>query len=154
MNAGKDYRKARAHAQANADADGQPRWLHQYQGVWWISTQPLRHPDGRELASGEQTFIGCSAEKISPRTAAASQPRFAVTPAADRAMSHKPTHVVDNANKDPDHPAGPLPVVRFAPHLPLRLRQTLAERVASELNKAEPVLLTAKQLDKLSLEEL
>ena len=37
MNAGRDYAKAKAHAQANANLDGHQRRLHMYNGVWWIS---------------------------------------------------------------------------------------------------------------------
>lgn len=40
MNAGKDYKRAKAQAQANADRSQSPRWLHQYGGSWWISTTP------------------------------------------------------------------------------------------------------------------
>lgn len=42
MNAGKDYVKARKQAQANADYTGTPRWLHMYNGVWWITGTPVR----------------------------------------------------------------------------------------------------------------
>lgn len=38
MNAGRNYEKARAQAQANADACCGPRWLFYYGGVWWISS--------------------------------------------------------------------------------------------------------------------
>lgn len=41
MNAGPDYTKARAHAQANADSTHAPRWLHFYNGVWWVSRTPV-----------------------------------------------------------------------------------------------------------------
>lgn len=37
MNAGTDYTKARKHAQANADRTQSPRWLHNYNGHYWIS---------------------------------------------------------------------------------------------------------------------
>jgi hypothetical protein len=40
MNAGKNYAKARAHAQANADRSDSPRWLHEYSGSWWITSTP------------------------------------------------------------------------------------------------------------------
>jgi hypothetical protein len=36
MNAGRDYRKAKAHAQANADRTQTARVLVLYNGVWWI----------------------------------------------------------------------------------------------------------------------
>ena len=36
MNAGHDYPKARAQAQANADWSGRPWMMHIYGGVWWI----------------------------------------------------------------------------------------------------------------------
>jgi len=36
MNAGRDYARARAHAQANADASGTSRWIHMYNNTWWI----------------------------------------------------------------------------------------------------------------------
>lgn len=42
MNAGRDYIKARQHAQANADRTQTLRWLHMYNGAWWISKTPVR----------------------------------------------------------------------------------------------------------------
>jgi len=39
MNAGSDFKKAKRQAQANADASGQRRFLHLYNGVWWISKE-------------------------------------------------------------------------------------------------------------------
>lgn len=36
MNAGIDYTKALAQAQANANLDNQPRIIRGYGGVWWI----------------------------------------------------------------------------------------------------------------------
>ncbi len=41
MNAGKDYAKAVSQAQANADLTRTPRYVHSYNGVWWISKSPL-----------------------------------------------------------------------------------------------------------------
>lgn len=50
MMAGKDYGKALSHAQANANRDGKPRWLHSYGGRWWISpVDPNRAIEGAEL---------------------------------------------------------------------------------------------------------
>lgn len=40
MYAGKDYRRAREQAQANADWTGRPRYLHFYGGAWWVSIAP------------------------------------------------------------------------------------------------------------------
>lgn len=45
MNAGKNYAKAKAQAQANADHARSPRWLHQYGGVWWISGTPTTNSE-------------------------------------------------------------------------------------------------------------
>lgn len=52
MNAGRDYTRARAQAQANADRDGHPRVLSGYNGAWWIDrldsfTRSI--PDGAEI---------------------------------------------------------------------------------------------------------
>ncbi len=52
MNAGKDYKKARRQAQANANYSGQPRYLHSYGGAWWIS---------KDAGSGGR-------KKVSPKT--------------------------------------------------------------------------------------
>ena len=42
MNAGKDYVRALAQAQANADLTQTPRWMHLWEGVWWINkTKPI-----------------------------------------------------------------------------------------------------------------
>lgn len=40
MNAGRNYGKARKHAQVNANFVQQPRYLHLYNGVWWIDKTP------------------------------------------------------------------------------------------------------------------
>lgn len=40
MNAGKDYRKAKKQAKANANHDGKPRWLHIFCDTYWISKSP------------------------------------------------------------------------------------------------------------------
>lgn len=144
MNAGKNYTKAKAHAQANADADGQPRWLHQYNGSWWISKEPLKE-DGKPLELSKQTFAGCTAERIDPSP----KPRFGI----HHEFDHEPTYVVDNTAKDTEDPdEGPLAVVAFAPHLPQQLRQRLATLVVEELQRAEPVLLTDEQLAKMAEE--
>ncbi len=42
MNAGTDYHKARAQAQANADYTRTPRWLHMYGGTWYVSKTPVQ----------------------------------------------------------------------------------------------------------------
>lgn len=42
MNAGNDYQKARAQAQANADYTKTPRWLFNYGGTCWISKTPVQ----------------------------------------------------------------------------------------------------------------
>ena len=56
MNAGTDYTRAKRHAQANADLDGQPRKLFLYHGVWWID----RHDPTAEVTPSD-------AEVIEPR---------------------------------------------------------------------------------------
>lgn len=43
MNAGKDYKQAHRQAQANANRDYKSRYLHLYNGAWWISKTK---PDG------------------------------------------------------------------------------------------------------------
>lgn len=42
MNAGTDYNKAKQQALANANYTKTPRWLHGYNGSWWISKTPVR----------------------------------------------------------------------------------------------------------------
>lgn len=42
MNAGKDFGKAIEQAKANAARTGTPRWVHSYNGTFWISQTPLR----------------------------------------------------------------------------------------------------------------
>jgi hypothetical protein len=60
MNAGTDYRRAKRHAIANATATARPRWLHLYNGVWWISHTPIEGAErvdpapAPELDQGEQ----------------------------------------------------------------------------------------------------
>jgi hypothetical protein len=54
VNAGRDYRKARRQAQANADLTGTPRWLHLYGGVWWIS-KDAGNGEGREAVFHKET---------------------------------------------------------------------------------------------------
>jgi hypothetical protein len=39
MNAGRSYPRAARQAQANANWSRQTRFLHQHNGVWWISTE-------------------------------------------------------------------------------------------------------------------
>jgi hypothetical protein len=40
MNVGKDFGKAVEHARANASRTGKPRYLHTYNGVFWMSFDP------------------------------------------------------------------------------------------------------------------
>jgi hypothetical protein len=40
VNAGRNYDKAKIQAQANANLTGTPRWLHQWNGTYWISKEP------------------------------------------------------------------------------------------------------------------
>lgn len=40
MNVGKDKAKALQAALANAKLDNKPRYLHLYNGVWWIEKEP------------------------------------------------------------------------------------------------------------------
>jgi hypothetical protein len=40
MNAGRNMKKAYAAAQDNADWTGEPRYVHMYNGVFWISKSP------------------------------------------------------------------------------------------------------------------
>ena len=39
MNAGPSYNKAKEQAQADANLDGQPRWIHHYNRNWWIDKE-------------------------------------------------------------------------------------------------------------------
>jgi len=41
MNAGHEYGKAKAWAQANANRAGTTRWLHLYGGSYWIDREPV-----------------------------------------------------------------------------------------------------------------
>lgn len=41
MNAGKIKDLAEKWAQSNADSDQKPRWLHLYNGNYWISRTPV-----------------------------------------------------------------------------------------------------------------
>ena len=43
MNAGKNRDKAIQQAQVNANLTGTPRWVHLYNGVYWISKTPVEH---------------------------------------------------------------------------------------------------------------
>lgn len=63
MNAGTDYQKAKRHAQANADYTRTPRWIHLYNGVWWIDKtsildaeriDPARTPPNKTLSDAAQ----------------------------------------------------------------------------------------------------
>lgn len=47
-NAGPSYEKAKAAAQESANSDGQPRYLHNYNGSWWIERQPVNGSLGME----------------------------------------------------------------------------------------------------------
>ncbi len=54
MNAGKDKKKAHAQAQANANLDGRSRWVHLWNGVYWISNTPI------------SDAFGVNAEEVKP----------------------------------------------------------------------------------------
>lgn len=56
MNAGRDYKKARAQAQANANLTQTPRVLIGYNGMWWIDHYDPTRP------------LGQGAEKINPES--------------------------------------------------------------------------------------
>lgn len=55
MNVGRDFKKAVEHAKDNTRLDGQPRYLHMYGGVLWLSkTAPtcghwMVTPDGEVI---------------------------------------------------------------------------------------------------------
>ncbi len=55
MNAGKDKRKAYAQARANADRSGYSRWIHLWNGVYWISNPPANNG-----------AFGAEAEEVKP----------------------------------------------------------------------------------------
>lgn len=62
MNAGKDYKRARIQAQANADHTGTPRYLHLYNGVWWIDKEPCADalvvlPDPAKRPSWRKAYV-------------------------------------------------------------------------------------------------
>ena len=38
-----DFKKASARAQANANASGQTRWLHMWNGTFWISNTSVHN---------------------------------------------------------------------------------------------------------------
>jgi hypothetical protein len=64
MNVGRDYKKARAHAQANADNNGEPWVLIMYGDVYWaqrLSTYSAHRQ--REILSG----IDHQAKLVRPR---------------------------------------------------------------------------------------
>lgn len=43
MNAGLSYHKAKQQAQANADLDKAPRYLHSWNSMYWISKTPVNN---------------------------------------------------------------------------------------------------------------
>ena len=58
MNAGNDYKAAYRQAQANADLDGHPRYIHMYSGTLWISKAP---PDtSGPMFAGQVTTVNPS----------------------------------------------------------------------------------------------
>jgi hypothetical protein len=57
MNAGTDYLKAKRQAQANATYAGRPRYLHQYNGVWWIDRDFVA--DAEEVQPGPRPEERC-----------------------------------------------------------------------------------------------
>lgn len=57
MNAGTDYAKAKRQAQANADYTKTPRWLHLYNGTWYISKSPVQ--DGERIDPRDQPYGYC-----------------------------------------------------------------------------------------------
>ncbi len=70
MNAGRDYAKAKATAQANADSDGKPRWLHMYGFVWWIDREnPTQAEPPAEKIEPRKTSPDALAAKLTKQLA-------------------------------------------------------------------------------------
>jgi hypothetical protein len=57
MNAGTDYTKAKKQAQANADYSKTPRWLHGYNGVWWVSQTPVRDAERIDPSTKPKGYV-------------------------------------------------------------------------------------------------
>lgn len=57
MNIGRDFDKATSQARANASLAGEPRYLHLYNGVFWLSPQPPACGHWKVTPDGQVTRV-------------------------------------------------------------------------------------------------